>query len=280
MDQNVESIACPYCSADDAAFWAEENGFTAVKCNPCGFIYVNPRPAKSIIKDAVETGYHMELPDQKSAVARRIPWRIGEYRRVFKKMYSDVWAARQPISWLDIGAGYGEVVEAVISIAPKGSVVEGVEPMKPKARVAKELGLPVHNGYLKELTKRYDFVSLVHVFSHIADFRSFLEDIKTVLNEGGQFYFETGNAADLKSRFEVPTELDLPDHLTFAGKAHIIGFLEQAGFKVVQLDEIRRDGLINFAKNIVKKLIGRNVHLRIPYTSGHRAIRVRARLVR
>ncbi|MDY0093664.1 MAG: methyltransferase domain-containing protein [Candidatus Vecturithrix sp.] len=180
---------------------------------------------------------------------------------------------------MDVGAGYGEIVEAVSALAPEGSLVEGIEPMQPKAAAAKALGIPVHHGYLGDLNKRYDIVSLVHVFSHIPDFRAFLIDVKSVLKDHGEFFLETGNAADLKDRHEVPTELDLPDHLTFPRKKHLIGFLEEAGVQVVAVKELRRDDFVNFVKNIVKKIIGRNVSIRLPYTSGHRAIRIRAKLV-
>ena len=194
-------------------------------------------------------------------------------------MYSDIWQSNKAISWLDVGAGYGEIMEAILSLTNNESQVEGLEPMNPKAKVAKQMGLTIHSCYLKDLDKKYDFVSIVHVFSHIPDFRIFLDDIKHVLKKDGEIFIETGNAADLKNRSEVPTELDLPDHLTFAGKEHVIGFLEKASFKIIQLQELRRDDLINFLKNIIKFILGRNVYLRFPYTSGHRAIRIRAKLV-
>ena len=65
MNDNNEYINCPYCNLDNSKFWAKENGYTAVKCNECGFIYVNPRPSLQVIKNAIETGYHNELTDNK-----------------------------------------------------------------------------------------------------------------------------------------------------------------------------------------------------------------------
>ena len=112
----------------------------------------------------------------------------------------------------------------------------------------------------------------------IPDFRKFLEDIKNVLSDSGEFFIETGNIGDLVNSNEVPSELDLPDHLVFAGEKHIIGFLSEAGFSIVKIKKIRKDGIINILKNIIKKLIGRKVVLKIPYTSKYRSILIRAKL--
>ncbi len=35
--------------------------------------------------------------------------------------------------------------------------------------------------------------------------------------------------------YEVPTELDLPDHLVFAGEKHLTGYLNDAGFSIVAI---------------------------------------------
>ena len=110
---NTEYIHCPYCNCDDYEFWASENSFNAVKCSNCDFIYVNPRPKKAIIKKAVETGYHNELKERKSAISRRVPRKIHHYKKLFKSMFEDIWDTAEPISWLDIGAVYGEVIESI-----------------------------------------------------------------------------------------------------------------------------------------------------------------------
>ena len=116
------------------------------------------------------------------------------------------------------------------------------------------------------------------VFSHIPQFDRFLDDVKAVLNPKGQIFVETGNLAELSTRDEFPGELGLPDHLVFAGEQHLRGFLERAGFEIVRVEKVRIDGAINLLKNVIKKAIGRQVRLAIPYTSPYRQLMVRARL--
>ena len=279
MDKiGVNYISCPYCHSDKPKPWAKENGFYAVQCGFCGLIYVNPRPSQTIISVGVESGYHAEVPGGRSVVGNPQSKKIAIYRHVFAEIFKDVWSKNQAMSWLDIGAGFGEIVQAVSSLAPAGSRVWGIEPMGPKAKVAQKLGVDVREGYLNSITERFDIVSLINVFSHLPDFYGFLDQIKSVLKDKGEIYLETGNLADLPGSHKAPTILNLPDHLVFAGENHIIGYLEKAGFEIIKITRIRNDTILNCVKQIIRKLQGQQRPLIIPYTSGSLSLRIRAKL--
>lgn len=271
-----EIIACPFCGSLENLAWAEENGFTAVKCAGCELIFVNPRPSLSSINDAVRTGVHSEGKSKLRVVNRRISAKVTRYRKIFASMFGDVWNSQRTISWLDVGAGYGEVVEAVSGLAPAGSKVQGLEPMRPKAAHARARGLAIIENYLHESQEKVDFLSVIDVFSHIPNFGDFLRDVKNALTTNGEIFIETGNLADLFHRSEFPGELGLPDHLVFAGERHIRGFLQKAGFEIVKVKCKRIDGITFFLKNVVKKALGRPVVLAIPYTSPYRTMMFRA----
>lgn len=276
----LTEIACPLCGEGQSSLWAQENGFRAVRCSACGLVYVNPRPALSEINEAVRTGVHGAEANFLNVVADRAPSRVRRYSRIIGSLFRDRFETGQPISWLDVGAGYGEVVEAVERAAPRNSKIEGIEPMRPKVEAARKLGFAVSDTYLSEVGARYDVVSLINVFSHIPDFGEFLGQIKRVLNPGGELLIETGNGADVGSRRNYPWELSLPDHLVFAGEKHIVRFLSEGGF---ELRQVRRmhvgDGPWSFGKNVVKFFLGRDVTVYLPYTGPFRTIFYRARLV-
>ncbi|MCL2589451.1 MAG: class I SAM-dependent methyltransferase [Betaproteobacteria bacterium] len=270
-------VACPYCGSDQNTPWGKEAGYTTVKCESCDFLFLNPRPTGKTIDAAVRTGFtHTEAGDL-DVSSRRVPRRIGLYRRIISKIFADIFAKGQPVSWLDIGAGYGEIIQAVTMVAPSGSRVVGIEPMHVKAKAAQALGLSVTEGYLRRDHPKVQIASLIDVFSHIPDFDSFLVDVSAVLVDNGVFLLETGNLADLKRREDFFGELGLPDHLAFAGEKHIVGFLDRAGFDVVQIERYRIDGPICSAKNVVKKLLGRNVRVALPFTSEYRTLFIMAR---
>jgi SAM-dependent methyltransferase len=274
----MDTVSCPYCGEKKYVAWAEELGFRAVRCKECALIYVNPRPNLATISTAVKTGAHGEGAQHLNVKSRRISSKVLFYHKVFERIFDDIWNRNQPISWLDVGAGYGEVLEAVSRLAPVGSNIEGLEPMKPKAEQARSRGLKITEDYLRPTHPKVGFVSSVNVFSHIPNFGEFLRDVKNVLEPRGEVFIETGNLADLNTRNEFPGELGLPDHLVFAGESQLCGYLERAGFEIIRVEKLRDDGLENLAKNIVKKIIGRPSTLRLPYTSSYRQLLVRARL--
>jgi SAM-dependent methyltransferase len=274
-----ETITCPYCNESKSSLWATENGYSAVKCQACGLIYVNPRPAKSLISEAVKTGVHRDVEHGRSVIGKRQGSKVSQYKKIISTVFHDKWAGQNPISWIDVGAGYGEVIEAVSMLAPKGSLIVGLEPMKPKADHARSRGLKIQESYLTEVKEKYDVLSLINVYSHIPDFRDFVKEARNVLTPHGEIFVETGNTADLKSRREVPGDLDLPDHLVFAGENHLTGYLREGGFSIVSVNKSRVDGILKFAKNLIKIGLGRkNVPLTIPYTSSYRSLLIRARL--
>lgn len=277
-DSTLERIPCPYCASARHVPWAHEIGFTAVRCQDCQLLFCNPRPTLSAISSAVRTGAHGEDAGGLNVKARRVDVKVAYYRRLFSGLFDDVWKRDRPVAWLDVGAGYGEVVEAVGSLAPAGSRVEGLEPMKPKAEEARRRGLTITEDYLRPEHSKVDIVSIVDVFSHVPDFAAFLIDIRNVLNPNGELFIETGNLADLDRRDQFPGELGLPDHLVFTGEKQLRGYLDRAGFDVVRIDRKRIDGIANLAKNVVKKIIGRPAAFGIPYSSAYRQLLVRARL--
>lgn len=274
----LETVPCPYCGSARHEAWAVELGFTTVRCADCGLLYCNPRPAAALIDAAVRTGAHGPEAGGLVVTARRLPGRVAAYRRLFGDLFDDLWRAGRPVSWLDVGAGYGEILEAVTSLAPAGSRIRGYEPMHAKATSARARGLDVVEDYLRPGAARAQVISVVDVFSHVPDFGAFLAELRQALEPGGELYVETGNLADLERRDQFPYELGLPDHLVFAGERHLRGYLERAGFEIVRVRTQRIDGLGNLAKNAVKKLIGRPAAFGLPYTSAYRQLQVRARL--
>jgi Zn ribbon nucleic-acid-binding protein len=271
-----EHCACPYCKSDDAEPWAEENGYFAVRCTACDFLYVNPRPNSKLRNRATELGVH-EAAGNMVLTERHLPTKVAQYAKIIQKMFPEFATRTTPLSWTDVGAGYGEVMQAVQAVAPENSVVRGIEPMKAKADAACAAGLDVRNEFIGPDTPKSEHVSLINVFSHINEFDEFVEQLSGILLPRGEILIETGDMTLVRERNELPGPLDLPDHVVFAGHNHITGFLKRHGFEIVMVQTERIDGLIYTAKNIAKKLLGRNVRLALPHQSPYRTMFVRAR---
>lgn len=274
-ETSTPTDSCPYCSSTTHTQWASESGFSVVRCRDCGLLFVSPKPQREVVEEAVRTGLHKTL--DLNVRSRRIPRKIARYRKIFGSLFFDLWSRGAPVTWVDVGCGYGEVLESIDSVAPKGSLICGYEPMKAKAEKSASLGLNVTNDYLAPHIIEADVISVVDIFSHIPDFHEFLDMVATNLKRNGLLYLETGNLADLNDRTDFPGELGVPDHLVFAGEKHIQGYLDRAGFDIERIVYVRIDGFVEFCKNVVKRLLGRPFLLSLPYSSKYRQIRIRAR---
>lgn len=274
----VEEINCPLCGADDYAPWARENGYPAVKCKLCGLVYVNPRPSLNTISEATKTGVHKTDTGDLSVASRRSRRKIYRYRRIVRKMFAAEIAVGKPLSWLDVGAGYGEFIEAVLSAIPPDGAVCGMEPMKPKVEVAKARGLPIVATPLSQVEGQWNVISLINVFSHIPDFEDFLRQAVVHCSPGGVVFLETGNAGDVE-RSQYPDELFLPDHLVFAGIKHINLFLQKVGFRMEMVYQRRVDTALWVVKRAIKGLLKGRLELAMPYVSPFRTVFFKARRV-
>lgn len=280
MSSDLDLIACPHCNSDKSHLWARESGFTAVKCDSCGLVFVNPRPTKETITQANEIGVHRTVSGEDFSVkGRRHPHRISLYKSILNDMFSSEIGNNVPLRWLDVGAGYGEFIEAVAAVLPAGSHVVGIEPMKPKVTAARQRGLPIDDRPLSEIKDQYDVVSMILVFSHIPDFRNFGAEISKRINPGGILFIETGNGGDLQSRSDYPNKLFLPDHLVFAGIKQIEKIMKTIGFEVESIKQEAIDNPLWCVKMLVKGLLEGRLVLRKPYSSPFRTVFYKCRKI-
>jgi len=256
LEMQLQEIACPLCGSKESNPWARENGYAAVKCRGCGLVYVNPRPPLNMISEASRTGVHKTGIGELTVTFRRSEKKIQHYSQIVQRMFAAEIAGGKPMRWLDVGAGYGEFVEAVLQILPPKSNVCGIEPMKAKVESAKRRGLPIVDTPLSQVEGQFDVISLVNVFSHIPDFSAFLREVAHRCGPRGIVFLETGNGGDIKRR-QYPDELYLPDHLVFAGRKHIEMFLQRAGFGTVMSEAQRIDSTSSLAKRVIKNVLKR-----------------------
>ena len=273
VDPRLEFVACLNCGSTNHTVWAVENGFSALKCSYCGLVYVSPRPRLAAISEANKIGVHGTTEGDLVVIGRRNPSRVRQLTAVAWEMFPELLTTAEPVHWLDIGAGYGEFVEALSTILPKGSCATGIEPMRPKVVEANKRGLAVESKSLDQVCEsHYDGVSLMNVFSHIPNFVEFGSDVVAKIKPGGILLIETGNGGDLPSRSDYPDLLNLPDHLVFAGVWHMRAMVQRIGVAVEQVKTLPVDDPVRCAKIFVKKLLRGQFAPRFPYTSPFRTV--------
>ena len=269
----LEDVNCPCCGANATTPWATESGYSLVRCTACLLLYVNPRPSMQDISAANKLGEHRTEAGTVVVRAHRDARLVSGFRRLIAELFPDL---SGPVRWLDVGAGYGEMVQAAQSMLPPGSKVQGIEPMTAKTLHAQAAGINVVATPLSEVGEGHDVVSLINVFSHIPDFREFGRELRRVLRPGGTLLLQTGNAADLPSRSAYPGELYLPDHLVFAGEAQMGRILGDLGFRIEQVHRERLDSPAFVVRSAVKHLLRGKLLLQLPGTSPFRLVTYRA----
>jgi len=273
----LETVSCYICNSRQSSPWGEEGGFHMVKCDQCGLVYLNPRPDGHEIDEAARTGLHKFGGGVRNVVGYYSAKRVTAYRAKLIPLIDQMRHPQEPLRWLDIGAGFGELVEAVLQLCPRGSEVCGIEPCQPKVRKAQSKKLPVTAQPLSDISDRFTHVSLINVYSHLPNPVQFLGDLHRIMEPNAYLLLVTGNGGDIP-RNEFPGSLYLPDHLSFAGERNIRSVLDDAKYDILTITPYAETASLDsmpltFVKNIGRRLTGRSsIPLSFPRHSGYRSL--------
>ncbi|MGF1586581.1 MAG: class I SAM-dependent methyltransferase [Bacteroidales bacterium] len=245
----MEIINCYNCKSENHSFYAEENGFSLVKCSSCGLLYIKNRPESRLISQASKQGIHTTGDKVLDVTARYNPNKISSYMKVLDDLFSrDLTGIN---TWLDIGCGYGEFIQAVNNYSSGKINIKGSEPSEPKQESARKRGLDVEFFDIDTHTGKYNIISLLNVYSHLPDPPAFLVSLKKLLLPGGELIIQTGDTAELAPENHI-RPFYLPDHLSFASEKIVVEMLKRKGFEIIV---IKKYPFMQFnLKNTVKEL--------------------------
>ncbi len=126
---------CYNCKSEEYDLFDKENGFNLVKCRNCGLLYVNPCPDNSEISKATVLGVHKGTKEQ-FVTGKYHRSRINEYLNVLKYFFTEESFQTGQLSWLDIGCGFGEFIEALEIYSNKQLHRCGIDPNEDKIKSA------------------------------------------------------------------------------------------------------------------------------------------------
>ena len=116
------------------------------------------------IDEAAKTGLHATERGRLKVVGRFEPKKVRFYRDRVLSLFGQDALIGKDISWLDIGAGYGELVQAVGGLVANQTESLVSSPACQSSR-ARRRGLDVRNWSMGELDATFDVVSMINVFS-------------------------------------------------------------------------------------------------------------------
>lgn len=223
-------VICYKCEIDDAKFYDRENGFTYVQCNKCSLIYLNPRPILKELTSAHKTGMHRGEKTL-NVTSKHDKSKIQSYIKILHDFFpSNLRDLSQNTSWLDIGCGNGEFMEAIKKINGKIKI-KGLEPNQFKIQSCIKRELDVSWVDIEAHQKKYDYISLLNVYSHLPNPKEYIKKIKKNLKPRGELFIQTGHSSHLSPSIHHKPYY-APDHLSFANQSIVEEILEKNGFEI------------------------------------------------
>lgn len=247
-------VACYNCGTDEHTAYASENGFSLVKCDRCGLLYVNPRPDNAEVEAAHKVGLHRGQRTL-DVTGRFRHENVARLLRILGDIF-DRAPGENKKTWLDIGCGNGEFLVALRKFSDGNIIGKGVEPNEYKRKAAQKRNLDVGFFDLDSHTGRYDVISLLNVYSHLPDPPATLAAWKKLLKPGGEIILETGNTCNFSAE-DHHRPFYLPDHLSFASEEIVVDILEKAGFRIVSVKKypIFERNILSLIKELVKLVL-------------------------
>jgi len=190
------------------------------RCSDCSFVFC---PTATDTLDA-----YSEMIDLDYAFDSDL--RILRAREIVKRVVR----FKSDGSWLDVGAGSGELVEAS---SDSGFKSMGLEPSQYLSKIAVELGRDV----LRESLLTYDFgdldvVSFIDVIEHVENPRELLSKAKSLLTPDGVLVIITPDINSLAARvFKNFWWHIRPAHIGYFSRATLCQLLKELNLQVLSI---------------------------------------------
>lgn len=237
----MENAVCAFCGRNNIRKWCECDGLAVVKCS-CGMIYPNPR----LSPDEINKGYNS---NRLSGVDDYLEVADGN-KHDFRKRFDLIEEYSHIGDMLDVGCNIGSAMDVAES---RGWVCSGIDVNKKAVQVAREKGLNVGVGQLRDSEGSYDLIFMNDVIEHVANPRKELGLAKKLLKEEGLLYISTPDGGSLMAGLSRGRWLHLKprQHLYIFNRDNLREMLEEEGFEVLYLSSVGRTRKIS---TIMKKM--------------------------
>lgn len=212
--------------------------FRMVRCDACGLLYLNPRPAVSELDRIYPEDYYAyQIVEQRLRQGRgkgSLLRRFMDARATERlKQYTQLVTARGRESYriLDIGCGDGTVLNQWKAAFGTDVETHGVEMNEKAAAIAEAQGHVVMPKRIEECDLEpasYDLIFSFHVVEHVTNPTTFMRAIAKALKPDGYLIIETPNVdtADFRwfekrdwGAYHFPRHFNLYDAKTFRALA-------------------------------------------------------------
>ncbi|OAV67824.1 bifunctional 3-demethylubiquinone-9 3-methyltransferase/ 2-octaprenyl-6-hydroxy phenol methylase [Bacteroidales bacterium Barb6XT] len=246
----MKSFQCPVCGNTTSVspfqckdYTVSKESFGIYTCEKCRYAYTRPQPAPQDIENYYLSEEYISHSDTKKGIVNRL-YHIVRKRNTKDKLAVVSRFAAVRSSLLDVGCGTGYFLSVC---RQNGWQVEGVE-LSNSARAVAEgrIGQPIFPSIaaLEETGKRFDVITLWHVFEHLYDVNASFLQLKHLLKpEGGTLILALPNplSADAVYYREYWAAYDVPRHLSHFSPESIRLLAEKHRMKIAATISMKFD---------------------------------------
>lgn len=225
----------PYACGPDFEYRCTDDEFRIVKCDSCGFIYLNPRPAPSELYTIYPDNYiPYRFDDYLSGFTNSL--RMAVQRFKVKALRS--FARPAAIIW-DVGCGGGFFLDCLHKFGDPTWRLTGVDISEKAVNKVKAKGFETIQGRFETIDIEpgsVDIVVLNQVIEHLNNPAAVVEKASYVLRKGGHIFIETPSIEGWDARIFKSRHWGgwhFPRHWTFFSQQTLSQLLKEKGFDVV-----------------------------------------------
>jgi ubiquinone/menaquinone biosynthesis C-methylase UbiE len=236
------SVACQLCESDKAeplykisGFKEDPREFNIVKCEACGFVYINPAYSKKANIDSYDTTYYTDqvadpsgkvrsfLSDKKEKTNdHRVEWKFIKKYKVSGKI-------------LDLGSGPGFFLDALEGHWEKFAVdtsefsLSNIQDPEVKKFKGELLEACFEENF-------FDAIYMGHTLDRLTNLKETLSELNRVLKPGGIICIVTPNFSSLCAKvFKNKYRLLYSNHLVYFSPETLKQLFERNGFKLIDI---------------------------------------------
>lgn len=206
--------------------------FVAVRCNSCGLVYLNPRPAISDFDVIYPSDYHaFDFSEKEFGFVHKVRSWLEAKRllALCKKLPADA-------RILDVGCGDGFHLRLLRDHGESTWLLEGIDVDERAVCAAAKQGLTIHHGEIENAglaENAYDLVFMIQTIEHVDKPDRVLGAVLSLLKPGGELVIVTDNTGSLDfglfkkgywGGYHFPRHWNLFDRKSLAKLAGKVGF--------------------------------------------------------
>src|SRR3989344_1102203 len=218
--------------------------FCVTRCMTCELIQLHPAPTVEEDREFYDQGLHIK--NIREPIGLKIQ-RAKQLRDTLRRADLTAPMLLKNQSVLDIGSGFGFFVEEMRKRSFKSVGVE-------TSRFARNIATKVTKAEImdidimdKKFDKKFDAITMFHVFEHIKNPVNFLQRIKELLNKNGRLIIEVPNVEDLllNTNKAYANFIWQRAHYSYFSRDTLAKVFHQAGWRYCKFSFTQRYGLEN-----------------------------------